>query len=187
VAVRLEHIVEEFQEAVEVTWRSFLLRPTPAPRSLERFRAYTETWLRPASQAGGGRFRVWSSDEPPPSHSVPPQVALKAAARQGGFDRYHRAVMDAYFWDNRNVSAAATLVEIAAGLGLEPATFERDLRDPALEREVLRDYNEAIERGIAAVPTVLVDDEWQIPGSQDLAFYRRVIERRLSRARGEGG
>ena len=57
-AVRLDHIVDEYRDAVDVGWRSFLLRPTPAPRSLERFRAYTQSWLRPASQAGGGRFRV---------------------------------------------------------------------------------------------------------------------------------
>ena len=183
-AVRLEHIVDEYREAVAVTWRSFLLRPTPAALPFERFRAYTQSWLRPASQAGGGRFRVWSTEESPPSHSVPPQVALKAAARQGGFDRYHTAIMDVYFWDNRNVTATGTLVEIAARVGLEPGRFEHDLRDPVLEREVLGDYHEAMERGITAVPTVLVD-EWQIPGSQDLEFYRRVIDRRLSVGRGE--
>ena len=175
----------EFADEIAVTWRSFLLRPTPAVRSLEKFRAYTESWRNPASQADAGRFKVWSTDEPPPSHSIPPQIAVKAAARQGAFDRYHVAVMDAYFWENRNVTATETLIEIARRSSLDVARFEADLMDVALEREVIRDYNEAIERGITAVPTVVVDDEWQIPGAQDLVFYRRVIERRRALAKGE--
>jgi len=183
--VRLEQIVNEFPDTVALTWRSFLLRPTASVRSLERFRSYTESWRAPATQPGGGWFRVWSSEEPAPSHSVPPQVALKAAARQGAFDAYHLAVMDAYFWDNRDVTATDTLIDVAVRLGLDRACFETDLRDPSLEAEVLREYTEALERGISGVPTVVVDDEWQIPGAQDLVFYRRVIERRRALASGE--
>ena len=183
--MRLDHIVKEYEHGVALTWRSFLLRPTPASRSLERFRAYTESWRIPASQADGGRFNVWSGDEPAPSHSIPPQVAVKAAARQGAFDRYHLAVMDAYFWGNRNVTAEETLIDVARRTGLDVVRFEADLRDVALEREVLRDHKEAVERGITAAPTVVVDDEWQIPGAQDLTFYRHVIERRRALAEGE--
>ena len=48
-AVRLQRIEEEFGDAVQVEWRSYLLRPNPvARRDLERFRAYTQSWLRPA-------------------------------------------------------------------------------------------------------------------------------------------
>jgi predicted DsbA family dithiol-disulfide isomerase len=183
--VRLDQIVKEFGDQVAVTWRAFLLRPTPAVRSLEKFRAYTESWRNPASQPDAGRFKPWSTDELPPSHSIPPQVAVKAAARQGAFDRYHLAVMDAYFWENRNVTAAQTLVDVALRSGLDGARFEADLGDVDLEREVLRDYNAALARGITAVPTVVVDDEWAIPGAQDLLFYRRVIERRRALAKGE--
>jgi predicted DsbA family dithiol-disulfide isomerase len=183
--VRLDRIAKEFRDDVTVTWRSFLLRPTPSVRSLEKFRAYTESWRNPASQPDAARFRIWSTDEPPPSHSIPPQIALKAAARQGAFDSYHLAVMDAYFWENRNVTATETLIEVARNAGLDIGRFEADLNDVDLAREVLRDYDEAIERGISAVPTVLVDDEWQIPGAQDVAFYRRVIERRRALLRGD--
>ena len=83
----------------DVRWKSFLLRPYPEPRTLEEFRAYTESWRRPAAQEDAGRFTVWSTEEPPPSHSVPPAIAAKAAARQGAdaFARYHRALMENYF------------------------------------------------------------------------------------------
>ena len=183
--MRLDYIVKEFGDEVAVTWRSFLLRPAPAVRSLDKFRAYTESWRIPAGQQDAGRFRVWSTDEPAPSHSIPPQVAVKAAARQGAFDRYHLAVMDAYFWENRNVTAVATLIDVARRTGLDIPRFEADLRDPDIEQEVIREYDEALELGITAVPTVVVDDEWQIPGAQDVLFYRRMIERRRALVAGE--
>lgn len=177
-AVRLHRIAEELADTVAVTWKSYLLRPTPQERSFEKFKAYTESWRVPAGQADGGRFRPWASDEPAPSHSVPPQVACKAAARQGGFDRFHLAAMDAYFWDNRNVTARATLLDIAAACNLDVARFQSDLDDPALEQAVLADYREAIERGINGVPTVVVDDEWAFPGAQDIDWYKRMITKR---------
>lgn len=126
------------------------------------------------------QFRPWSTDESPPSHSVPPNVAVKAAARQGAFERYHLALMHAYFWENRDVSAMTTQMDVAAACGLDVDKFVADARDIELEREVIADYQEAIARGITAVPTVVVDDEWQLSGAQDLVFYRRMIERRLA-------
>jgi predicted DsbA family dithiol-disulfide isomerase len=180
--VRLDQLEREYPKATTISWRAFLLRPQPEPRSLEAFRRYTESWRRPAVQAGGGRFRPWSTDEAPPSHSLPPNVAVKAAARQNAFQRYHLALMDAYFWGNRNVTATQTLIDVAAACGLDVDRFTADFHDAELEREVIRDYQEALARGITAVPTVVVDDEWQLPGAQDLEFYRRVVERRLARA-----
>ena len=178
--MRLDQLEREEPQTVALSWNAFLLRPSPEPRSLEQFRRYTESWLKPASQAGGGRFRPWFTDESPPSHSVPANVAVKAAARQGAFRLYHLAVMDAYFWENRNVTDSQTLIDVAAACGLEVERFTADLFDAELEREVVRDYQEALARGITAVPTVVVDDEWELPGAQDLEFYRRVVARRLA-------
>jgi predicted DsbA family dithiol-disulfide isomerase len=186
--VRLGRIQELYADAVSVSWRSFLLRPRPEPRTLEQFRRYTESWSRPASQADGGRFRAWSTDEPPPSHSLPPNIAVKAAARQGegAFDRYHLALMDAYFWDNRCPTDASTLIDVARAVGLDVACFEADFHDVETARQVVSQYKDAIARGVGAVPTVAIDDEWQIPGAQDLEFYRRLIDKRLA-ASAQGG
>ena len=178
--MRLDQLEREQPDQVSISWKAFLLRPNPEPRSLDQFRRYTESWRRPASSPGGGRFRPWSTDEAPPSHSVPPNVAVKAAARQGAFARYHLAVMDAYFWDNRNVTDNQTLIAVAAAVGLDVERFTADLHDAELEREVRHDYQEALARGITAVPTVVVDGEWELPGAQDLEFYRRVVTRRLA-------
>lgn len=167
---------------MSVVWKSFLLRPHPRERSLERFREYTQSWQVPAAQPDGGRFRPWSSSEAPPSHSVPPNVAVKAAARVGGkdaFDRYHLALMDAYFYENRNVTDRDVVVDVAAACGVDVGAFARALDDGDLLARVLEDHAEAVEAGITGVPTVVVEGQWAIPGAQDLAFYRHLIRKRL--------
>lgn len=175
-ALRDELVGELFLE-----WKSFLLRPYPSLRPLEEFRAYTQSWLRPAAQPGGGRFRPWATDEPPPSHSIPPQIALKAAAGLGAFDRYHLAVMDAYFYANRNVTDASTLVEIAVDCGLDRGTFESMLEDDDLRCEVIDDHNGAVALGVSGVPAVVTPDSLVIPGAQNAAFYRRLVKKLSSR------
>lgn len=180
--MRLEKIAEEFADACRIEWKSFLLRPRPEPRSLEDFRRYTESWRRPAAEPESGSFTVWSTDEPPPSHSVPPAIASKAAARQGAdaFARYSRALMESYFHQNCNITAPENLVRIAGDSGLDVEAFVEALRDPALGREVVDDHNEAVTMGIGGVPTVVVDGRWKLTGAQPREIYRRVVEIRLA-------
>ena len=178
--MRLEKIGEEFRGSCVIEWKAFLLRPYPEPRPIEQFRKYTESWARPAAEPESGRFTVWSTDEPPPSHSVPPAIAAKAAARQGGeaFGRYHRALMDHYFHQNHDITETGRLVSIAAESGLDIDSFSEALNDPGIGREVVDDHNQAVSMGIGGVPTVIVDDRWKITGAQPRELYRRIIEMR---------
>jgi len=182
--VRLERIEEEFGSQVTVEWKSFLLRPYPEPKSLDAFRQYTESWRNPASQPEAGRFTVWATDEPPPSHSLPPNVAGKAAARQGhdAFKRYHRALLDAYFFANRNITDVENLATIAAETGLDVEAFIEAMQDRALIDEVVADHSLAVQSGIQGVPTVVVDHRWKITGAVDSNVYREVIKKRLTGA-----
>jgi predicted DsbA family dithiol-disulfide isomerase len=181
--VRLEKIAEEFASSCVIEWKAFLLRPYPEPRSLDQFRKYTESWTRPAAEPESGSFTVWSTAEAPPSHSVPPAIAAKAAARQGtdAFARYHRALMESYFHHNRNITEAPNLARIAGEAGLDVVAFLEALKDPALGREVVDDHNQAVSMGISGVPTVIVDDRWKITGAQPREVYRRIVELRLAR------
>jgi len=180
--VRLEKLAAEFGPSCSIEWKAFLLRPYPEPRTPEQFRKYTESWMRPAADEDAGRFTVWSTDEAPPSHSVPPAVAAKAAARQGedAFARYHRGLMENYFHQNRNITDAENLVRIAKEASLDVDAFITSLQDPSVAREVVDDHNEAVSLGISGVPTVIVDGKWKLTGAQPLEIYRRVMEMRLA-------
>jgi predicted DsbA family dithiol-disulfide isomerase len=182
-ALRIDALHREYGERLSVEWRSFLLQPEPMPKPLDRFRNYTKRWLRPggpASAAPEAEFRVWL-DEQPPSHSLPPAIAGKAALSFGEdcFDRFHLALMHAYFAEHRDVSSRDVVVAVAAEIGIDETAFSDRLRSRGAEfhRAVVDDYADALDRGIAAVPTVLIDGAVPIRGAQDLDVYRQAIER----------
>lgn len=170
-----------------MTWKSFPLRRTPLPRDLEEFRGYARSWSRPAEQPDAGQFALWTSDNSPPTHSMPALIAGKAAASFGPaeFRAFHHRVLTAYFTENRTISDLDVLTEVAAQAGLDPTAFGNRLQQrwPDFEQEVLADYAEAIERGIDAIPATLVDDRYLISGAQELAVFCQAVEQALAEQR----
>ena len=49
---------------------------------------------------------------------------------------------------------------------------------------VINEHNAAIEQGVTAVPTIVLDDVLPVQGAQDLESYERWIERLLERRSG---
>ncbi len=183
-SVRLYRLRDELEGQVELEWRSFLLRPEPGSgRDLERFREYTRSWMRPGGEEDGGSFRVWESDEGPPTHSVPPHLVAKAAARLGpdAFDRVHERLLRAYFSENRDITRPETLRALWKELDLpDDALAAAD--DPEILRSVLEEHSEALRCGATGVPAVrLAGNDAVITGAQPYALYRRWAERALER------
>jgi predicted DsbA family dithiol-disulfide isomerase len=180
--VRLRRLKEEFGDRLQVEWRSFLLRPRPDPSvTLEKFRAYTQSWSRPAANPDGGAFRVWQGDEGPPSHSVPPHLVAKAAASLGeeAFESLHGRLLHAYFAENRDITNRDTLVALWREAGLPESEFARSA-DPALLQETIAQHNEAVAVGVTGVPAVRMGEQQAvIIGAQPLKLYRRWVQRNL--------
>jgi predicted DsbA family dithiol-disulfide isomerase len=183
VAGRLRRIEEEFGGRVQIVWRSFLLRPRPDPsRTLEKFRTYTQSWLRPAADEDAPTFRVWQTDEGLPSHSVPPHLVAKAAAMLGAdaFQRMHERLLQAYFAENRDITNTETLAALWREAGLPDSEFAR-YADPALLQQTLAEHNEAIEIGVTGVPAARMDgNDAIIVGAQPIELYRRWVSRALA-------
>ena len=179
-AHRLARVQAEFgEDALALRWRSYLLRPRPAPRDRDVFVRYTRSWERPAAEPDAPRFRVWEGDEGPPTHSVPPHAAAKAAARLGpaAFRALHGRLLRAYFAESRDITRTETLRALWADCGLDPAAGEA-ASDGELVAEVQADHAAALERGITGVPAVAVAGrEGWVLGAQPLAIYRRWVER----------
>lgn len=188
-AVRLRRLEEEGE--VQVEWRSYLLRPTPDPRrSLEKFREYTRSWLRPAAEPDAGTFRVWQSDAGPPSHSLPPHLVAKAAASLGedAFARVHAALLHAYFAESRDITDQATLRDLWGACGLPADEFAR-AEEPRFLEQTLAEHADALRLGVNGVPAVrIAGSDAFVTGAFPIATYRRWIERVRERpAAGEDG
>lgn len=184
---RLLRLEEEFRGRVEIDWRPYLLRPTPrGPRDLERFRKYTESWLRPGAEADVDSFRVWSSNAPPPSHSLPAHQLARIAAdtSPAAFRGVHAAIMRAYFWQNRDISSFDVLRSIWLDQGLPREAFER-ARASEVESAILAAFEAAREQGVTGVPAMRrIDNDSIIVGAHPEELYRRWIERSLERGEG---
>lgn len=182
-SVRLERLCQE-EPDVTVEWRSYLLRPRPAVgRDLERFRAYTRSWERPAAEPDAGSFRTWASDQGPPSHSVPAHRVAKAAAAVGpdAFRAVHAALLRAYFRDSRDVSDDAVLRAIWSEEGLSEADFARREAPAVLER-ILAEHAEAVACGATGVPAVrLADRETAVTGALPYETYARWVAKERAR------
>jgi predicted DsbA family dithiol-disulfide isomerase len=179
-AVRVEKLRREFDGRIEFSWKSFLLRPADrGRRDPERFRAYTQSWLRPAAEDDSGTFRVWEGDAGPPTHSVPPHRVAKAAAEVDGFDLLHPRLLNAYFAENRDVSDENVLREIWDEAGLPEAGFARAWDDDILSR-VLAEHDEALAAGVTGVPSMRLEgNDVVIVGAQPLEILRRWTQRAL--------
>lgn len=180
-AVRLEEVKRAARDALVVEWRSFLLRPRAEARPLDRFRQYAQSWRRPAEAEPRAGFRMWDGDAEPPSHSLPPAIAGKVAASFGGdaFDRFHLALMRAYFVENRTVSERAVALSVAAEAGLDAGEFAArlDMHAQEFADMAVAEHKDALARGIAAVPAVVVAGEYVLTGAMSVEQYSKVVAR----------
>jgi len=179
-ATKLASVQSQIGDALSIEWRSYLLRPQAQPgRDLEKFRAYTQGWLRVAEDEPRAPFRPWTGDAGPPSHSVPPHVVAKAAAALSpdAAARMRDRLFRAYFTESRDISDAATLRALWSEVGLDAAGFDA-IDVPARTREVLADHAEAQSLGATGVPAVrLADQDFVLVGAQPEAVYLRWLQK----------
>jgi predicted DsbA family dithiol-disulfide isomerase len=174
---------ETFGEQLQLEWRSFLLRPHRGEqRSLEKFRTYTHSWERVAADKPAPEFRVWSTDEGPPSHSIPPHLVAKAAAQLGedAFETVHDALLKAYFYDNRDISTELTLRSVWNDAGLDEDEFSRS-EQPEVLKAVIDEHNEAIENGAQGAPAFRMSHhDVAITGLHPIETLERWVRRILA-------
>jgi predicted DsbA family dithiol-disulfide isomerase len=184
-AIRLRRLEVEFTDRVEIEWRSYLLRPRERtrPADLEKFRRYTESWQRPAAETDSGTFRVWEGDAGPPSSSIPAHRVAKAAASLGdeAFRRMQMRLFEAYFSENRDITAEPTQRELWKEADLPTDEFDRT-RDETWLHETMREHRDAREYGVTGVPSIqLSGNDAVIVGAHPMELYRRWVNRTLER------
>lgn len=115
------------------------------------------------------RLLTWAGalEEPEQDGATGVQTALKLA------------LFEAHFTDNRDVSDAQVLTDVAASVGLD--------RDRAAAILAGDDYGEMVrveeaywaDRNITGVPAFILDGRMLIPGAQDPDVFIRVIENKV--------
>ena len=66
------------------------------------------------------------------------------------------AIQRAYYLDARNPSDTATLIELAAGIGLDPQIFADEIASDAVEQELQRQVTFARQAPINGFPSLIL-------------------------------
>lgn len=160
---------------VEIEWHAFELHPdVPAegmaipwdPARIAQGRASFERLAHEAGLEIGERTHWYNSD-------LAHEASLWARER-GIQNQLHRAILRAYFVENRNIGSPDVLIEIARALGIDADDLTVALAERRYRQNVLDEYAEARAIGVTAVPTFVVDG-YAIVGAHPYESFDRLM------------
>src|SRR5688572_24214414 len=114
----------------------------------------------------GARNHVWNTFD---AHRL-----LHWAGLEGRALELKRALLRAYHAEGRNPGAKDVLVELAGAVGLDTARAKSILESDEFASEVRARERYWIERGVAGVPLLVVNDAHAIDGAETSEGYERA-------------
>jgi predicted DsbA family dithiol-disulfide isomerase len=100
---------------------------------------------------------------------------LHWAELEGRQHALKRLLFAAYFTEGRDPSDREVLVDVATQAGLDPVRARETLASDLYVKEVRERAEFYRERGIQAVPSVIVNDKYLIQGGQPVAAFEQVL------------
>ena len=170
--------------AVKVHFEPFELNPDMGPEGAETVAYLMRKYGRTPEQvaeaqarirgrgaavgfAFGPRNHVWNTLD---AHRM-----LHWAGLEGRSLELKRALLRAYHGEGRNPGAADVLVELAGAVGLDASRARAIVGGDEFAAEVRERERYWRSRGIAAVPTVVVDDTHLIEGAQPPEAFEQAL------------
>jgi predicted DsbA family dithiol-disulfide isomerase len=86
------------------------------------------------------------------------------------------ALFRAYFRDGRDIGDRDTLAALAGEAGLDSAVVARLLASDADRDDILARDRHARSRGVNAVPTFVIANQYALSGAQPVALWQQVID-----------
>ena len=182
----LEQALARLPDNVDVEFhvRPFELNPQMAPggeditehlqrkygMSAEQLAAARANIAARGAEAGftfGERQRIWNTFD---AHRL-----LHWAGIAGRQLELKRALLQAYHGDGENVSDHATLVRIAASVGLDAGRAAALLASGEYADEVRAEEQFFIRSGINSVPAIIIDQQHLISGGQPVEVFERAL------------
>ena len=118
-----------------------------------------------------GRDRIYNTFD---AHRLLHWAGLQGAQRQLALKK---ALLAAYFTQGRNMEDHEVLAEAAAAAGLDAQQAREVLASGAHAEEVREQERFYTERGIQAVPSVVINDRHLIQGGQPPEVFEEALRR----------
>lgn len=173
---------------ITVSRRAYELRPREAPKmdpeQAAQIRAKIMAGRATVEQIARDRFGL-ELKHPNLDFGIDTRlahIAARAADALGAGDAYHRAVFAAYWREGRHIGERATLIDLAAEVGLDKAAFELELDRPEHRDAVLADEAWAHQQGLNGVPAFIFANRYLVSGAQPPAVLRQAVEKCMAEA-----
>ena len=95
---------------------------------------------------------------------------------------FTRAIFEAYWGEDKDISQDAVLSEICQRIGIEPEKFFAGIGQPSIKDQLKANTDEVIVRGGFGSPTIFLDKTDMYFGNDRLPLIREALQRRKERA-----
>jgi predicted DsbA family dithiol-disulfide isomerase len=187
---RLEQALRQANAEVEILWRPFQLNPGLPEEGMAR----DEYVQRKFGATGAGVYarvaavgatvgiafafdRIVRQPNTAAAHQL---IAL--AGRGAQQDAMVEALFRGYFLEGADLTNPATLVDLAGQVGLDRASAQACLQDPASRQAVLQEDGAARDLGVEGVPFFVFDRRLAVSGAQPPEVLVQAIEQAAQRA-----
>jgi predicted DsbA family dithiol-disulfide isomerase len=162
--------------SIKIRWRSFELRPAPAP-TLDPTGDYLVSAWKNHVYPLAAKLKMPLKRPPIQPHSRLAHEAAKWAEKQGHFEEYHFAVFRVFFEHGKDIGDIEILTELAADLHLDAGSLHVSLTNGECTALVLADEEEARRIDVRAVPAFVVNGRVQAAGVQTAGRLRELLSR----------
>ncbi len=112
-----------------------------------------------------------------PVNSVAAMRGVLAAFDAGRGVEFSRAAFEAYWGEDRDISRAEVLADVAARAGLDPEGLLEKIATPELKQRLRTNTDELVARGGFGSPTIFVDESDLYFGNDRLCLVREALAR----------
>jgi predicted DsbA family dithiol-disulfide isomerase len=191
----LENALQRFaaRERVQIYWRSFELDSSRQKKPngtvyelLARKYGQDLDWAKRATAHTTLRAKqvglVFDYDRVIPANTFDAHRLIHLANQHGLQAQAEERFMSAYFTEGKNINDAATLQQLAIGIGLKEADVKDTLQSEAFAADVRQDEREEMKLGITGVPFFLFNREVPVSGAQPPEVLLSTLQSVLANA-----
>lgn len=180
----IQPLAREF--GTPIVWRPFLVggvfntinpsvyasREKPVPAKADYMKKDLADWARVAGLAIKMPPTVF------PVNSVKAMRGLLWLGTSEAMLPFARAVFEAYWGDDKDISQDAVLTEICQRVGIDPLKFFSGIGDQAIKDRLKANTDELIARGGFGSPTIFLDRTDMYFGNDRLPLIRAALQQR---------
>jgi 2-hydroxychromene-2-carboxylate isomerase len=183
----LPAVAAEFE--AQIAWRPFLVggvfnainpsvqaaRDHPVTAKLTYMKKDLQDWAREAG------LRIIFPPTIFPVNSVKAMRGCLVLQPEGKLVPFARAVFEAYWGDDQDISQADVLAEICRGIGVDPQRLLAGIETREIKDQLRTSTQELIDRGGFGSPTIFVGGDDMYFGNDRLTLIRAALRRRRAR------